>query len=128
MRRFSRIVEEYKFSGRETNMLTVIDDIIQNIEYSYEEKKDFYNMYLHEDICQINDEMGDQYLEDLQNGRIREIYNQDQIANYEELRQYLHETYGFDLDQDTDGVYVDCMWLKYLITSMTLKGVKNINN
>tara|TARA_R110000772_G_C13305840_1_gene439334 strand:- start:5682 stop:6059 length:378 start_codon:yes stop_codon:yes gene_type:complete len=125
MKRFSRIVEEYKFSGRGTNMLTIIDDIIQNIEYSYEEKKDFYNMYLYEDI---DSQYENRYLQDLQGGRIREFYKQDQIANYDDLRQYLYETYEFDLDQDTNGTYVDCMWLKYLITSMTLKGVKNINN
>lgn len=124
MRKFSKILENIQFEGRSTKIFDVIDDIIQNIEYSYQEKKDFYNQYLWEDI---GDEYSDQYLEDLANGRMREFYKQDKIANYEELRDYLHNTYNFNLDTDTDGIYVDCMWLKYLINSMMSKTMKNIN-
>lgn len=124
MRKFSKILENIQFEGRSTKIFDVIDDIIQNIEYSYQEKKDFYNQYLWEDI---DDEYSDQYLEDLANGRMREFYKQDKIANYGELRDYLHNTYNFNLDTDTDGIYVDCMWLKYLINSMMSKTMKNIN-
>lgn len=128
MKRFSRIVEEYQFSGRDTNMLGVINSIIGSIESSYEEKKDFYNQYLPEDIStKCGDEASDRYIDDLSDGEMKKFYKQDEVVNYEELRQYLYDTYEFDLDQDTDGIYVDCIWLKYLISSMTTRAVKNIN-
>ena len=125
MRKFSKILENHNFEGRSTDMAEVIDGIIQNVEYAYEEKDDLYNRYIPENLP---DDQEDDYINDLENGRMREFYKSDKIADYGELRQYLFETYGFNLDVDIYTIYVDCMWLKYLMNSMTRSVIKGANN
>ena len=45
MRKFSKILENLNFEGRSTNMMELINDIVQNIEHSFGEKKSFYHEY-----------------------------------------------------------------------------------
>lgn len=127
MKRFTRIVEEYKFTGRDPNVYNVIQDIIQNIEYSYEEKKDFYNQYLYDSILEINPDVENQLESDISYGELSKFYKDDKVVNYDDLRKYLYNTYQFDLDKDMDCIYIDCLWLNYLILSMTKKAVVNMN-
>lgn len=127
MKRFSRIVEEHTFGGRSTNIMELIDNLTQNIEN--DEKKDFYVSNISSTIDDIHGmNMYDQYLEDLRgNGRMSEFYKQDTSVDYEELRQYLYDTYQINLDEDIDCTYIDCLWIKNVISSMTAKAFKSIN-
>jgi arginine deiminase len=128
MKQFSRIVEEYNFRGRDTNIVQLIDDIIQNVNMTFGEKSEFFNSYLHEDIGEVcGEEAAELYLEDLKNGKIKAFYYQGETVNYEELRLYLYNTYNFDLDNQTHNTYVDCIWLKHLIKLMTSKAIVKMN-
>lgn len=126
MEKFTRILENYKFGGRESDIYDTVNNIIQNIEYSYDEKSLFFNEYLLESILDLNDNVEDQYLNDLREGKLKKFYKQETAIDYIELRQYLHDTYSINLD-DEDGMYIDCLWLIHLIKDMTNVSLRGIN-